>query len=61
MRRDFAVLVVEDHPLVRATAVGMFEELGFAVFDAYNGADALKLPAETPGSGSCSPMSTCRA
>ena len=36
MRGDFAVLAVEDHPLVRATAVGMFEELGFAVFDAYN-------------------------
>ena len=38
-----SVLVVEDIPLSRATAVGMFEELGFRVFDTYNGHHALAL------------------
>ncbi len=38
-----AVLVVEDVPQMRATAVEMFKELGCAVFDAYNGADALRI------------------
>ena len=38
-----AVLVVEDMPQVRATAVQLFEELGCAVFDAYNGQSALKI------------------
>src|SRR3954464_3847431 len=38
-----AVLVVEDVPQIRATAVQMFEELGCAVFDAYNGHGALKI------------------
>ena len=38
-----SVLVVEDNPLSRATAVSMFEALGFAVFDAYNGHHALAL------------------
>jgi CheY-like chemotaxis protein len=37
------VLVVDDNPGVRATAVDMFRALGFAVYDAYNGADALNL------------------
>ena len=37
------MLVVEDNPLSRATAVSMFEALGFAVFDAYNGQHALAL------------------
>jgi CheY-like chemotaxis protein len=40
---DFAVLVVEDNPMVRANAVHLFEDLGFRVFDAYNGAEALRL------------------
>jgi len=40
---DFAVLVVEDDPMVRANAVHLFEDLGFPVFDAYNGVDALRL------------------
>jgi len=40
---DFAVLVVEDNPMVRANAVHLFEDLGFTVFDAYNGAEALRL------------------
>src|SRR3954454_15581259 len=38
-----AVLVVEDVPQIRATAVQMFQELGCEVFDAYNGHDALKI------------------
>jgi CheY-like chemotaxis protein len=38
-----AVLVVEDMPQARATAVGIMESLGCTVFDAYNGHHALKL------------------
>ena len=38
-----AVLVVEDMPQVRATAVRIIEDLGHKVFDAYNGHQALKL------------------
>lgn len=38
-----SVLVVEDNPMSRATAVGMFEELGFRVLDAYSGNKALAL------------------
>ena len=36
-----SVLVVEDNPMSRATAVAMFEDLGFTVFDAYNADYAL--------------------
>jgi CheY-like chemotaxis protein len=39
----FSVLVVEDDPMVRANAVHLFQDLGFSVFDAYNGAEALRL------------------
>src|SRR5215204_2972488 len=38
-----AVLVVEDMPKARATAVGIMLALGCTVFDAYNGHQALKL------------------
>ena len=38
-----AVLVVEDVPQTRATAVQLFQELGCEVFDAYNGQSALKI------------------
>ena len=38
-----AVLVVEDIPQVRATAIRIMEDLGCTVFDAYNGHQALKL------------------
>jgi len=38
-----AVLVVDDGPQIRATAVHMFQELGCEVFDAYNGHGALKI------------------
>src|SRR4029434_6596604 len=38
-----AVLLVEDMPQARATAVGIMEALGCTVFDAYNGHQALKL------------------
>jgi CheY-like chemotaxis protein len=41
--KKVAVLVVEDVPQVRATAVGLMEDLGCTVFDAYNGHHALKL------------------
>src|SRR3954447_9039499 len=37
------VLVVEDMPQARATAVGIMQALGCTVFDAYNGHQALKL------------------
>ena len=40
---DASILVVEDNPMSRATAVDMFIDLGFAVFDAYNGYHALAL------------------
>ena len=42
-RNKVSVLVVEDVPQVRATAVRIMEDLGCEVFDAYNGLDALKL------------------
>src|ERR687890_2899656 len=38
-----SVLVVEDVPQVRATAVRIMQDLGCTVFDAYNGHQALKL------------------
>jgi CheY-like chemotaxis protein len=45
------VLVVDDNPLARATAVHLFEDLGFKVVDAYNGATALQLIAAHPEIG----------
>ena len=42
-KNKVAVLVVEDVPQVRATAVRIIESLGCTVFDAYNGHQALKL------------------
>ena len=45
------VLVVEDNPMSRATAVEIFQELGFAVFDAYNGHHALALLEARPEIG----------
>ena len=41
--KKIAVLVVEDMPQARATVVSIMEDLGCAVFDAYNGPQALKL------------------
>jgi CheY-like chemotaxis protein len=41
--KGVTVLVVDDNPGVRATAVDMFRALGFEVYDAYNGADALNM------------------
>jgi CheY-like chemotaxis protein len=38
-----AVLVVDDSPTQRATAVDILQVLGCQVFDAYNGRDALRL------------------
>ena len=42
-KNKVAVLVVEDVPQARATAVSIMEDLGCEVFDAYNGHQALKL------------------
>lgn len=42
-RQDPAVLVVDDNPVARATAVSLFAELGFRTLDTYNGAEALRL------------------
>ena len=42
-KNKVAVLVVEDVPQARATAVSIMEDLGCEVFDAYNGLQALKL------------------
>jgi CheY-like chemotaxis protein len=42
-RQSLAVLVVEDEPALRETAVNMFKSLGAKVYDAYNGRDALRL------------------
>jgi CheY-like chemotaxis protein len=47
-RNNWTVLVVEDDPLVRATAVDLFEGLGLRTCDAYNGDDALDLLASRP-------------
>lgn len=49
--RNWAVLVVEDDPLVRATGVDLFVELGLRVYGAYNGAEALRLLKEKPQIG----------
>jgi len=46
--RNWAVLVVEDDPLVRATGVDLFVDLGLRAYGAYNGADALRLLKEKP-------------
>lgn len=43
-----AVLIVEDLPGVRHTAVQILESLGCRVFDAYNGPAALELLATHP-------------
>jgi CheY-like chemotaxis protein len=42
------VLVVDDSPLERATAVDMLAGMGFKVLDAYSGATALRVLAEHP-------------
>jgi len=46
--RNWAVLVVEDDPLVRATGVDLFAELGLRAYGAYNGAEALRLLRDKP-------------
>jgi CheY-like chemotaxis protein len=46
-----SVLVVEDNPMSRATAIAMFETLGFTVFDAYDGHHALALLEARPEIG----------
>ena len=43
-----AVLVVEDLPQVRATAVRILQEIGCEVFDAYDGRAALSLLRSNP-------------
>jgi CheY-like chemotaxis protein len=51
LNKHTTVLVVDDNPLARATAVHLFEDLGFKVVDAYNGAAALQLIAAQPEIG----------
>ena len=46
--RNRAVLVVEDDPLVRATGVDLFADLGLRAYGAYNGAEALRMLREKP-------------
>jgi len=43
MNDETIVLIVEDMPQVRATAVSILERVGCVVFDAYNGDDAVRL------------------
>jgi CheY-like chemotaxis protein len=43
MKNGTVVLVVEDMPQVRATAVSILERIGCVVLDAYNGHDAVQL------------------
>ena len=45
------VLVVDDNPIARFTAVHLFEHLGFKVVDAYNGATALRIIEANPRIG----------
>jgi CheY-like chemotaxis protein len=47
------VLVVDDDPRVRATAVELFRELGFRVLDAYNGSQALEIVAASQPAIDC--------
>ena len=46
-----AMLVVEDDPLVRESAVGIFEEHGVTVFSAAHGAEALAVLDQHPEIG----------
>ena len=45
------VLVVDDNPMARATAVHLFQDFGFEVLDAYSGAAAMRLIEAHPGIG----------
>jgi two-component system, response regulator PdtaR len=45
------MLVVEDNLMSRTTAVEIFEDLGFTIFDAYNGQRALALLEASPEIG----------
>ena len=57
-----AVLVVEDVPQVRATAVRIMKDLGCTVFDAYNGHQAWRSFSRLiPRSWFCSRMCACPA
>jgi CheY-like chemotaxis protein len=42
------VLIVDDSPIERATAVDLFTRLGFKVLDAYSGAAALRILDDHP-------------
>jgi CheY-like chemotaxis protein len=54
------VLIVEDDPLVRTTAVGMIEGAGFDVVEAANADEAILILGPAGTSASSSPISTCR-
>jgi len=49
--RGGAVLVVEDNPLVRATGMDLFAELGLRVYGAYSGGEALLMLKTKPQIG----------
>jgi CheY-like chemotaxis protein len=51
MNTRFSVLVVDDNPIVRSTAVHLFQDLGFQVHDAYSGEGALALIRKHPRVG----------
>ena len=46
--RSVKVLVVEDDPQVRSTAISMFKRMGCKVLDAYNGPRALDILEDHP-------------
>lgn len=46
---NLSVLIVEDIPQVRATAVRILQDVGCEVFDTYHGWDALNLLRSHPG------------
>ncbi len=46
--KNATVLIVDDSPLERATAIDIFSGMGFRVLDAYSGATALQLLAAHP-------------
>ena len=60
-KSKLAVLVVEDVPQVRATAVRIMQDLGCEVFDAYNGHKPSSCSKPIPRSRFCSPISGCPA
>ncbi len=61
MSKRGAVLVVEDVPQLRAIAVQIMVDLGWTVFDAYNGTKPSSCSKPIPRSRFCSRISACPA